>query len=314
MHDTFFIVGAVRSGTTMLRLMLGRHTQICGCDELESVCYHLKGWSDWPPMAEVERALAVDRIWQHSNYQLPQGADFPTAMRDIPRQRREQDGKPVFGAVVHNDYSHLPRLWPDAKFIYLNRDPRDIARSCVNVEFKGDLYGASKIWLESRHELGLLKGNISDESYMELRFEDLAADPETWLTKICGFLGGSYEPGMLQIDENSTYQPPDPKLAKNWRTGASQRDIDLMERTMGHDAIRAAGYEPAGDGRPFSVVGHVMAGTRERMKRHQQGMRRFGTFTYWTTVIGRRLPGVTRTGVYKRAIARRNDIVQQGLK
>ena len=49
--NPFFLVGAVRSGTTVLRLMLGHHREICKCEEMEYVTSALKQFSGVPDAA-----------------------------------------------------------------------------------------------------------------------------------------------------------------------------------------------------------------------------------------------------------------------
>ena len=59
----FFLVGCVRSGTTVLRLMLGHHSRVCNCDEMDYVTPALVGASG--PVARLRtcgRAVFVSFV------------------------------------------------------------------------------------------------------------------------------------------------------------------------------------------------------------------------------------------------------------
>jgi len=55
-------------------------------------------------------------------------------------QKRELESKQFVGATVHRKFDKLLMIWPDAKFIHVVRDPRDVARSVVKMGRVGHVY------------------------------------------------------------------------------------------------------------------------------------------------------------------------------
>ena len=66
------------------------------------------------------------------------------------------------------------------------------------------------------------------------------------LSEICDFLGVQYEPGMLSIDEDTTYSRPDSSVARSWRDNASDDEIAQVEARVGLQTLAALGYEASG--------------------------------------------------------------------
>src|SRR5262249_14024147 len=64
-----FLVGAERSGTTLLRLMLDQHPELAFQFEFELAVDHLPDARDWPPVAEYLARLRSDRIFLLSGYE-----------------------------------------------------------------------------------------------------------------------------------------------------------------------------------------------------------------------------------------------------
>jgi Sulfotransferase family len=130
-EQPFFLVGSVRSGTTLLRLLLGHHPRICRCDEVEYIASAIAGRNDWPDVRKYVRGLPHYYDFRTSGFVPDPSLTFPDLARDLFVQLRASDGRELAGATVHNDFDQLPRIWPEALFIHLERDPRDVARSCV---------------------------------------------------------------------------------------------------------------------------------------------------------------------------------------
>ena len=90
----------------------------------------------------------------------------------------------------------LRELWPDAHIIRLVRDPRDVAVSLAGMPFATDSVVANLIRVD--HDDRLSRGFVGrDERTMSLRYEDLLADPEAELRRVCAFVGEDYAPAML---------------------------------------------------------------------------------------------------------------------
>ena len=66
--NPFFLVGAERSGTTLLRLMLSHHPQIAWCQEFEYVVDKISPTGEFPLLTEYNELLESHRIFQDSGF------------------------------------------------------------------------------------------------------------------------------------------------------------------------------------------------------------------------------------------------------
>jgi hypothetical protein len=87
--------------------------------------------------------------------------------------------------------------------------------------------------------------------YLELRYEDMVAEPESHLRDVCEFLELDFEPAMLEYhqgvdpgrleDHPRLAQPPTPGV-RRWRDEMNAGDAELFEAIAG-DLLTELGYE-----------------------------------------------------------------------
>ncbi|MEP1892966.1 MAG: sulfotransferase [Cyclobacteriaceae bacterium] len=221
----FFIIGSGRCGSTLLRVMLERHSRITivpeismalpkSCDfyinqkSLSSKAYFNKFFD----MYSSQHAWNTD-IFQEEEIRLKYESEeepaFPAFLKTIYAQYKAKM-KPNADLIGDkNPYLtfHLPYLhyvFPRAKFIHLIRDGRDVSSSWANTkELKMNLIDAAKRWnwaLKEVERFGfLLRGRI-----LELRYEDLVSNPKDTLSKVCQFLGVQFETELLNESVNNS--------------------------------------------------------------------------------------------------------------
>ena len=236
--------GALRSGTTLLRLMLIQHSQIHSPGEADYLFEHLSpdpaapgGWA-----FDIE-ALKSDWKFGLADVDLPEGVaggDLVHALGDVIGAAAPDK---IATVSVHRCAPAMASLYPHAKVIHLLRDPRDSARSVVSMGWDGNSYYGARHWQDT--ETGWDLAGIPESQVLTIRFEDLMQDLEKGLTRICDFLGLEFEPGMLEYHRTSTYGPPDPSMSQKWRKQALPREIALIEGRVG-PLLQARGYVPEG--------------------------------------------------------------------
>ena len=236
-----FIVGSVHSGTTLLRKVLDRHPAIFS-GRGETSFFHSLSLIQrkFPDLAtpEQRRAFAkylVDIIltgynkvnfsddaesttpkWELSAEQvttvtanMPASASHAQIFRQVYENLTALAGKSrwVEKTPGHLYYIHeILRVFPDARFIEIVRDPRDILaskRSRREEEWlasardaKGayaDLQGGYDPLLDtlgwkSAIQAGDKARRQHPTSVLRVRYEDFVADPSSELTRICDFL------------------------------------------------------------------------------------------------------------------------------
>lgn len=283
-EEPCFIVGAERSGTTMLRLMLDGHPGLTVLSEFEYVVDPLvdrPGTPDAPlPAADVlQQHLTHDWIFrEHHRFAIDPHLDYRNQAHAFLHQQRCRSGKPhpQVLAMVHRNIDQLPRLWPWARYVHLVRDPRDVARSCVQMGWNGNTYHAVRRWLHVERQWNQLKAVLPADRYLEVRQEQLVLEPRQQLQRVCAFLGLAWHDGLLSYQHHSTYEAPNPNLVQQWRRKMTPREIGLIEGRVG-PLLAERGYEPSGH--PVEQPGPLrrwLLKADDRARRARQRLRHLG--------------------------------------
>ncbi len=237
-----FLIGSERSGTTLLRLMLDHHPDIAFNMESEFLVAGISASGVFPDVAEYRRTVVKSRIFRHSRLDIAATSDFPTLVNDFLYQRRERDGKRIVGATVHHGFSKLRYLWPQAKYIYILRDGRDVAFSAVEMSWAGNAYTGADCWIDAEREWAQYRQSLDLDSWIEVRYEELVAAPKAQLTRVCELIGVDFSERMFDYTKTSTYALPDLATAGKWQQKTQSRDVCLVEARIAVQ-LRARGYE-----------------------------------------------------------------------
>jgi len=175
----------------------------------------------------------------------------------------------------------LERLFPTALYIHVVRDGRDAARSFL--EMPAGLVTES--WAHPRSVAGFacqwrtevgdavsLGRRLGPGRYHELRYEELAADPEGTLRPVAEFAGLEFDvamlayPGTLDLaakpHQARLAQPPTAGV-RDWRTGMPAADVAAFEAVAG-DTLAACGYQVADAAPPGARARARLAAYRAR--------------------------------------------------
>ncbi|MFI4862463.1 MAG: sulfotransferase family protein [Phycisphaerales bacterium JB063] len=235
-----FMVGSVRSGTTLLRLCLDYHPEITFLHESEFLFRYLDEQGNSPAPNDYLARLEADWVYRESGLTADPSLGTAKQIDHLLTQRAIEQGSSVAGATIHHDYTHIPRYYPDAKYIHLIRDGRDVANSVVGMLLAGNKYYASDVWLRAVREWEVLKPKLREDQYIEIRFEDFVRDSDATLAAICAFLGLPFTEAMYSFEETTTYSRPEPSPAERWRSWSKQ-ELSALERKLGK-TLQAYGY------------------------------------------------------------------------
>jgi hypothetical protein len=153
----------------------------------------------------------------------------------------------------------LLRLFPDAQFVHLIRDGRDCVASLKEMPwYTGSVYSAVCAWAEAIDFARHGAPKLPEGSYHELRYEDLTADPESHLRRLCEFLGEDFAPAMCEPSTLAGIAVPAHKTwharthdevttsrTGTWRERLDPGEISLCESILG-DRLETYGYELSG--------------------------------------------------------------------
>ena len=221
-----FIFGVTRSGTTLLTQMLDLHPNLS--------IYLESGFLHQIPRAAAEKTLTsdaevgalLDRVRNVPQEGVSRDAverRFATSDRrvrtlfdTILRVRMQARGKRRYGEKTPSHFWKLAlllRWYPEAKLIFLFRDPRDVYASFQRWREFGNvgradstLLGRSLYWNYYQRVLQQTQQCYPGQVF-EVKFESLVREPRATLEGLCDFLGEELAPSMLAVESNNSMFP-----------------------------------------------------------------------------------------------------------
>jgi hypothetical protein len=241
-----FLIAPVRSGSTMLWLMLNHHPNINCPGECDFLFEEISDDGRLPSPLAYALALKNNRIYEAKGLILDTALTYPEIMRSFISQLSKPDS--ILLMSIHDNFHRIPHVFPDARYIRLLRDPRDVARSCIGMGWVGHVYFGVDIWKHAETSWLQLKSGLKQHQYIEIKYEDLLEDVELGLTQLCEFLGFSYSQDMLDYSKTSSYGIPDSSLCYQWKRTYSQHDLQIVEGKVGQEIVHKgydlSGYDP----------------------------------------------------------------------
>ena len=237
-QDVFVFYGALRSGSTLMRLMLNAHPDIHCPGERDFMLDALVPGPGGDLVLDSE-ALEGSRIFRAANLSVPDTRDGAEAFYAMLEEDRARTGKRVHVIVLHRGLPQLMQVMPEARFIHLLRDPRDIARSSIGMGWAGNTWYGIDHWLKT--ESAWAAQGVPEAQVHTLKYEHLLEAPAAELQRLCDFMGLAYTEAMLDYADGTTYEPVDPKLAYQWTRKQSADEVSDSEFKAA-DLMRAQGY------------------------------------------------------------------------
>ncbi|GGS71420.1 sulfotransferase family protein [Planobispora rosea] len=186
LREPVFLLSSVRSGSTLLRVLLNSHSRIHSPIET-----HFRRLTVGLPTDPVRQAM---ELLGHTHSDIEHIVWDRMLHRELARS-----GKPILVEKTPSNvfaWRRISACWPDARFIFLLRHPVSIMQSW----HEGDP--------ENRPLEEAVPRTLSYMTYLQearthldgvtVRYEALVADPETELRRLCAFLGVEWEPEMLE--------------------------------------------------------------------------------------------------------------------
>lgn len=272
-----FIVGAPRSGTTMLQYRLRNLPSISlPTGESHFFVPLYQNRDKFGDLSRIENIRTVlQAMYKQSREFLEtdlHGMQFdletlaselhasghhtlPAVISGLFEKNARGEGKTRWGDKTPYYVMHMTKLlewFPKAQFVHLIRDGRDVALSLFgrrNDFYVYNAYFAAEYW-ESYIQKGREQGRrLPPDQYLELRYEDLLAAPENTMRILCEFLGENYSEEMFAVspvdDPGKTplvHKPLKADNAGKWRDKMTTAQIHAFESVAGN-TLRGLGYE-----------------------------------------------------------------------
>lgn len=211
--------------------MLDHHPNIKNPGEFDFLFDSIQGENNFPDVRDYHEFLDKSRIFKSQHLNIDTSLDFPGLLHSFIGQLSDKDH--VLALNVHRNFHRIPAIFPDAKYIHLLRDPRDVARSSIEMGWRGNVYYGVEHWIATELSWSALEKKIRPEQFTTLYYEQLIENPETVLNDLCRFLDIPYHPGMLDYPLHSSYKKPDITLIQQWKRKLSKREIQYVEAKAG---------------------------------------------------------------------------------
>lgn len=278
-----FIVGMPRSGTTLLTKMLDAHPDIVISPET-----HFFSLSPFDVRAQGRAAAqrALHFLLQQPDVQKMRLTDAEirhieraidaapapgaaTAFETLVRTYADRFQAEAWGEKTPDHLAHVPtiaQVFPDAVFICIQRDVRDVCLSLRGLLWNRDTMLES-VWTWRNYVVKseTYRRTLSDR-YMEVRFEDLVLRPRDVLQSICRFLDAPFSPRMLSFHAEgaealsaepwtkNANRPVDPSNVGKWRLQMSRGERWLIQTLVGTQLERKGYPVPPVSMRPADLA------------------------------------------------------------
>jgi hypothetical protein len=197
--------------------------------------------------------------------------DFAGAAAALFEASARKHGKSRWGDKTPHYVRHIEWLsgaFPEAQFIHMIRDGRDVARSRVEAGFTSSMRRSALHWKEEVQKGREAGADLPPARYRELFYEDLVREPRPTLREVCEWIDLEFTEEMLHFaregdasipDEHehlheNVHQPIDESRAQAWTRSLAARDVADVEEAAG-DLLTDLGYELKGARVPLWLRG-----------------------------------------------------------
>ena len=189
------------------------------------------------PASYGEACSIVYQVWYDINT-----SDFDKALRAIVDKNN----------YYINHLEEIDLIWPDAKYIFMTRDGRDVAASYLDLQdvetdspyapnLPSSIKEIADEWIANNERTMAFLAAKSDKQHLWVRYEDLVREPESTLREVLSFIDASYrevvhgyylhnhEPEATIDWKQRTLQPPDSSRIGRYLTRLTCEEIETFE-------------------------------------------------------------------------------------
>jgi tetratricopeptide (TPR) repeat protein len=186
-----FVVGMMRSGTSLVEQILASHPSVKGAGELPF-------WND----------IARDHASTIRESLFDEATRTKLAQNYISLIEKEQGDAlhVVDKAPINADYlGMINSVFPNARIIYMRRNPIDTCLSCyfqqfsLSLNFTMDLADLAHYYEQHARLMTHWRAVLPAESILDVPYEELVSDQEGWTRKMLDFLRLDWHPQCLNF-------------------------------------------------------------------------------------------------------------------
>lgn len=256
-NNPFFIIGAARSGNTLLRAILAAHNSVAIPPESYALGNIARVWqrNNFLEWSELIR-LVIGAFESHEEF-YTWSIDLAPLYRKLD-QIKEQDrslaavitevfsayseihapGATLWGDKTPLNSEYLPWIsatFPKAKYVHIIRDGRDAVASMMRANLQYGILDQCCLEWRVRVQNNLQLGKkLPSQQYLEIRYERLVSHPAEETERVCQFLNIKFSKAMLNTADNFHQMGDTVELDhhKNVENPINTESIGAWQRTL----------------------------------------------------------------------------------
>lgn len=252
-----FLFGSERSGSNLLRTLLGNHPQVeapVAPHFFDSFLPFVRFYGDLRVEANMRALLAdMHAFVQHpfNGWELEADPDrlmaayrpqcFFAACDALWRARAAQSLKATFMSKDNHLFNYafeIKAQWPDARFLYLYRDPRDQCASWVTTPFHlKTVQDIAMKWEREQRRCQFLQETHGFRLH-PISYEDLIADTPQVMSKVLEHCGLEVDARCFQTDPKRTQEAGRLKLWENLNKPIIRANKRKYTKVLTADQVR----------------------------------------------------------------------------
>jgi tetratricopeptide (TPR) repeat protein len=185
------VVGMPRSGTSLVEQIIASHPDARGAGELDF----------WARAVHKDQAVLRSGVVSDALA----GKLVAGYLRELSADSRDSQ-RVIDKTPVNSDYLGLiHQLFPNARVIYVRRDPIDTCLSCyfqnfsLGLSFTNDLADLADYYRQHHRLVAHWRRALPAGTMLDVTYEELVADQETWTRRILDFIGLPWDPRCLEF-------------------------------------------------------------------------------------------------------------------
>ncbi len=189
-----FVLSPVRSGSTLLRVILNSHSRIAAPHEMHLRTIRVTLEQRYSALAVKELGLDVEKM------------EYLLWDRILHRELVRSGKRLIVDKTPGNAdvWQRLAKAWPEARYIFLVRHPGAIIASLARARPKTPIEDHTRLITKYVRQIEAARAALPG---LTVRYEDLAADPERVVRNVCRYLGVGFEPAMLDYGHAGRHGP-----------------------------------------------------------------------------------------------------------
>ena len=253
-----FVIGSERSGTTLIMAVLGCHPRLSVPEvawyyprfrpylftygdlsevkNFRALCHEMAHGLRTPYWGmNVNPAIFGDEILERA---LAIEQSFAGVYAAMFQCYADKVGKRRWGEKTPYNLFYIGEIledFPNAQFVFIYRDGRDVSAEFLQASFgPTNIYCAADLWRMGQEAVKPWREKLSDEQWLDIKYEDFVRHPVEGLKRVCSFLDEEYCDQMMDFHTTPTARRRG-KSKDNWALAEpiSDKHIGIYKEFLG---------------------------------------------------------------------------------